>query len=89
MAKLIVRHKVQDYATWRAGFDGHASARNEAGCIGAQVFQSASDPNEVTAIMEWKSVEAAQAFTASPSLKEAMMKAGVTSQPDISFLVEA
>ena len=89
MAKLIVHHKVQDYAAWRKVFDNDATSRREFGSTGAQVFTSTSDPNDVTAIMDWPSVDAAKAFATSASLKEAMKNAGVISQPDVMFLVEA
>lgn len=89
MATLIVHHKVQNYTTWRKFFDDHDKARREFGSTGYKVFQSASDPNDITAIMDWPSVDAAKAFATSPSLKEAMKNAGVISQPDVSFLVEA
>ena len=89
MSKLIIRHKVQDYSVWRPGYDGHAAARTAAGCLSAQVFQSANDSNEITVIMDWPSVETAQAFASSPDLKEVMKNLGVISQPDVSFLVEA
>ena len=89
MAKLIVHHKVQNYSTWRKAFDNHDTARKEFGSTGYQVFQSASDPNDITAITDWPSIDAAKAFATSPSLKEVMKNAGVISQPDVSFLVEA
>ena len=89
MAKLIVHHKVQNYSAWRKVFDDHGTARKEFGSTGAQVFQSAGDPNDVTAIMDWPSVDAAKAFATSASLKDAMKNAGVISQPDVMFLVEA
>lgn len=88
MAKLIVHHKVEDYAAWRKIFDDHAETRKEFGSTGFQVFQSASDPNDVTAIMDWPSVDAAKAYSTSDSLKEAMKNAGVTSQPEVMYLVE-
>ncbi len=89
MAKLMVHHKVQDYSAWRKVFDDHDKARKEFGSTGYQVLQSASDPNDITAIMDWPSVDAARAFATSASLKDAMKNAGVISQPDVSFLVEA
>ena len=89
MATLIVHHKVKDYAKWRKIFDDHNETRREFGSTGFQVFQSASDPNDVTAIMDWPSVDAAKAFAASDSLKEAMKEAGVASQPVLMYLVEA
>lgn len=89
MATLIVHHKVQDYAAWRKVFDDHDKTRKEYGSTRFQVFQSASDPNDITAIMDWPSVDAAKAFATSDSLKEAMKNAGVTSQPEVMYLVEA
>jgi quinol monooxygenase YgiN len=89
MAKLIVHHKVEDYKAWRKIFDDHAEMRREFGSTGFQVFQSASDPNDVTAIMDWPSVDAAEAYSTSDSLKEAMKNAGVVSQPEVMYLVEA
>ena len=89
MVTLIVHHKVQNYSTWRKIFDDHDKTRKEFGSTGFQVYQSVSDPNDITAITDWTSVEAAKAFAASPSLKEAMQKAGVISQPEMMFLVKA
>ena len=65
MATLIVHHKVQNYSAWRKVFDDHDKARREFGSTGYQVFQSASDPNDITAITDWPSVDAAKAFATS------------------------
>jgi quinol monooxygenase YgiN len=89
MAKLIVHQKVQEYSTFRKVYDEQATTITEAGCTGAQVFQSPNDPNEITIITDWPSVDAAKAFATSPSLKEAMKRAAAISQPEILFLVEA
>ena len=89
MAKLIVHQKVQEYSTFRKVYDDQATTRNEAGCTGAQVFQSLSDPDEITIITDWPSVETMKAFATSSSLKEAMKRAAAISQPEILFLVEA
>jgi quinol monooxygenase YgiN len=89
MATLIVQHKVQDYSVWRRVFDDHEKTRREFGSTRFQIFRSASDPNDITAIMDWPSVDAAKAFATSDSLKEAMKNAGVISQPEVMYLVEA
>lgn len=88
MAKLLVHHKVQDYAAWRQVFDDHDKTRREYGSTGFQVFKSASDPNDITVITDWPSVDAARAIATSDSLKEAMKNAGVISQPEVMYLVE-
>ena len=89
MATLIVHHKVQDYSTWRKIFDEDEARRKEYGSTGFQVLKSASDPNDLTVIMGWSSVDNAKAFVTSDELKEKMKNAGVISQPEATFLVEA
>jgi heme-degrading monooxygenase HmoA len=89
MAKLLVHHKVQDYSAWRRIFDENDQRRKEYGSTGFQVLKSVSDPNDLTVITDWPSVEAANSFATSDSLKEAMKNAGVTSQPEVMYLVEA
>jgi hypothetical protein len=89
MAKLLVHHKVQDYSAWRKIFDEDDQRREEYGSTGVQVLKSANDPNDLTVIMDYPSVDAAKAFATSDALKEKMKDAGVISQPQITFLVEA
>ena len=89
MATLLVHHKVQDYSAWRKIFDDDANRRREYGSTEFQVFKSASDPNDLTVIMDYPSVDKAKAFATSDALKEKMKNAGVISQPELTFLVEA
>jgi heme-degrading monooxygenase HmoA len=85
---VLVRHKVQDYARFKPTFDEHGAARKAAGSKGARVFQSADNPNEVIALMEWDELKNARQFTQSQDLKKAMEKAGVADKPDVYFLEE-
>jgi len=89
MVTLFVHHKVKDYAVWRKIFDDLTALRSGYGCSGHRVFQSPSEPNEITVISEWKNVDQANTYAASNDLKEGMKNAGVTSQPDMMFLAEA
>ncbi len=89
MAKLLVHHRVQDYSAWRKIFDEDDQRRKEYGSTGFQILKSASDSNDITIIMDWPSVDAAQAFATSDALKEKMKNAGVVSQPELMFLEEA
>jgi len=89
MAKLYVHHKVKDYVAWRKVFDDLTTMRTQYGCTGHQVFQSPSDPKEITILTDWKTVEQAKAYAMSTDLKEGMQNAGVLSQPDVMFLAEA
>jgi len=86
MTTMIVQHGVSDYSVWRPIFDGHGATRASHGGTSVQVFRGATDPNSITAVMEFPTLEAAQAFASDPSLKEAMTKGGVTGPPQISFV---
>jgi hypothetical protein len=83
MARMFVRHKVQDYAKWRKVYDDFEETRTKMGEIGDWVYQLAGDPNDVTVIYDFDSVEKAKAFVESSELREAMGNAGVAGPPDI------
>jgi quinol monooxygenase YgiN len=70
----ISHHKVKDYGPWRAVFDENAPVREEYSQIRERVLQSVDDPNQITAIVEWKSLENAQAYMQSPELKEGLQR---------------
>jgi hypothetical protein len=80
---LLVQHTVENFEDWKLGFDAHDSARRLHGGQGHRVLR---DGNDVTVLITFDSRSGAEAFTADPSLKEAMAKAGVVSAPSIAFL---
>jgi heme-degrading monooxygenase HmoA len=88
MARLYVHHKVADYEAWRKVFDEATVTGTRFGSTGQQVYRSASDPNDLTILTGWQSLEGARAYAQSPELRDAMQRAGVISQPDIAFLEE-
>jgi quinol monooxygenase YgiN len=75
--RMFVRHEVADYATWRKAYDGFRATQTKMGVVAQAVYQSTDDPNDVTVIHDFHSLEKAKAFAASPELKAAMEKAGV------------
>jgi hypothetical protein len=81
--RLYVRHSVADYAVWKKGYDAFAPMRPDV--FHQAVFQSVSDPKDVTVIHDFHSMEAAQAFAHSPQLKETMAKIGVVGAPQVWF----
>jgi hypothetical protein len=86
---LRIGKKVQDYLARRKIFDDDDNRYKEFGSIGFQILKSASDPNDLTVIMDWPSIDVAQAFATSDALKEKMKNAGVIPQPEMTFLVES
>ena len=90
MVYIYVRHTVEDYASWKEGFDQHTPARQAGGATDeVYVMRNIDDPNEITIILGWSDLDKARAFTQSASLKEAMQKAGVTGPPEVRFLEAA
>jgi len=89
MASMLIQHKIKDYAEWKKVFDSNASLRTSSGELSAQIYRDASDPNNITTINKWNSMENARKFSHSPELKAAMEKAGVVGQPSVFFLNEA
>jgi quinol monooxygenase YgiN len=89
MATTLIQHKIKDYAEWKKVFDSVAGIRTSSGELSAQVYRDASDPNSITVLNKWNSMENAKKFVQSPELKTAMEKAGVVGQPNVTFLNEA
>jgi quinol monooxygenase YgiN len=85
----IVQHSVRDYAAWRTVYEQVQPLRDKHGVSAADVLQDPTDPNNVTVLHWFPSVDQAQAFVADPGLKDAMATAGVTGPPRIEIVVEA
>ncbi|HEU5004313.1 MAG TPA: antibiotic biosynthesis monooxygenase [Actinomycetota bacterium] len=85
MTTLVITHAVADYDAWKHVFDEHAASRKEHGCAAEELFRDPDQPGTVMNLMRYPSLEAAQAFLADPSLREAMGRAGVVGQPRIEF----
>ncbi len=88
MATLIIRHKVEDFAKWKAVYDDVVSLRKESGNTGARLLRSADNPNEIVVVNEFPDIDKARQFSQSEDLKQAMQKAGVSDHPDMYFLDE-
>ena len=86
LTKVMIYHKVADYAAWKKGFDMFFNERSMAGELSAEVGTLQDDPGTVYVINEWASPEAAQSFYARPELAAAMQKAGVTGKPTMLIL---
>ncbi len=85
MTTLAVRHTVQDYDTWKGAFDAHEGVRRGHGATGHRVLR---DGQDVLVLIDFDTQEQAGAFTADPSLKQAMANATVAGTPDITIREE-
>jgi quinol monooxygenase YgiN len=85
----ITSHPVKDFDTWKSMFDQFESIRKEGGELSAVVLRHADDPNMVTVINTWDTIDTAQAFFSREELKSVMGEAGVTAPPTFVLANEA
>lgn len=88
MAAVLMNHRVADFDKWVKVFEEHGALRQRAGASGAVVWQAEGDPNNVFVLIKGVELDKAQAFTQSDDLKQAMQRAGVISQPVVTFLAD-
>jgi len=85
MASMFVRHRVADYARWKAVFDEHEAERRAFGFTAHSVHRDADDPNAIIVALRVTDVNRAKEFARSESLRSAMERAGVQGPPEIWF----
>jgi len=86
---MLIQHEVKDFAKWKNVFDSMADMRISNGEVSHKIYRDTMDPNKLTVINTWDTLEKAKKFAQSDELKAAMGKAGVEGAPTISFLKEA
>lgn len=89
MASMLVQHQVKDYAAWKKVYDSVKDLRTSNGELSDKIYRDVNDPNKLTVIFKWDSIENAKKYANSPELKAAMERAGVEGKPSIYFLNEA
>ena len=85
MATLTVQHHVKNYDAWKPIFDEDGTNRRANGATSHTVYRGGEDNNEVIIVTEFESREGALAFMTNPSLKDAMERAGVDSEPRVTL----
>jgi hypothetical protein len=89
MPALLVRLKVNDYATWKSAFDTRHDVRQSNGAISDRVFQNAGDSNEVITLLDWDLLDRARLFVQSDDIHDAMGLARSIDGPEVWFLDES
>jgi hypothetical protein len=89
MTRLIVRHQVEDYGSWRTGYDDAKGLRDEMGVQHDSIFRGVDDGDDVTVTHDFASADAAKTFVGDPRLADAMKRLGVTGEPEIWIVEEA
>lgn len=76
---MMITGQVADFDTWKAGYDGGADLRAQAGVTAAKAYRSAENPNEITVFHEFANREAMEAFGKNAAFQEAIKRSGVLS----------
>jgi quinol monooxygenase YgiN len=87
--RVFIRHEISDYAAWKKAYDDFGPTRKKLGVIAHEVYRSVDNPNDVTIMNDFKTLQKAKAFAASPELKAAMQQAGITGTPQVWFTTKA
>lgn len=86
MKMLAVNHDVEDYDKWKAAFDSFPPSLG--GAKFHRINRNVDNPNNLTIVMGFATVEEAKAFMNNPELKEKMEEAGVASPPRFELFEE-
>ena len=86
MTTILIKHPVEDYDIWKGEFDAFHDNRKASVETSFQINLPIDDPNNLVILFEWDSAENAKAFLDSTDLKEAMQRAGVSGQPEITIM---
>lgn len=84
--QVFVRHDVADYKVWKKGYDDFAPEQRKGGVYFQQVYQSIDNPNNVTVIHDFHSLEKAKSFFSSEELKSTMKRIGALGKPEIWYV---
>ncbi len=86
MYVLAINHGVEDYDRFKAVFDEFPPSSG--GAVFHRVNRGVDDPNNITVVSGFSSVDTATAFRDNPALKDAMGRAGVVGHPRIELYEE-
>jgi hypothetical protein len=86
---LVVRHKVNDFAAWRAVYESLEPLRAQHGCTAARVLQLSADSNDLLITHDFGTTQQAVSYAGDPELKAGMERAGVAGPPLIEIFAVA
>jgi hypothetical protein len=81
--RVMISHKVKDWAAWKNEFDKHKQARKDAGLTDRSVGYEVDNDKMVTIVAVVGDLQKAREFFASSELKNKMDAAGVEGPPTI------
>ena len=88
MIRMLVRHSVENYSTWRKAYNSFGAERKTMGVVGDDVYQALDDPNDVTVYHDFTTRRQAESSATSQRQKDVMKGAGVKGRLKIWFVKE-
>ncbi len=82
ITRVMRMAKVKDYDVWKKAFDGNKQMRVDAGLVDRALGYSVGDNRNITIVYAVSDKKKADAYFASPELKERMKTAGVEGAPE-------
>ena len=82
---FILSHRVADFDSWLAGYDGADELRRSRGIVGHAANRSLDDPSVAMVYHQAESFEALRTFLGDADLAAAMKEFGVVSEPEVAF----
>jgi hypothetical protein len=86
MATIILNHRVNDYDSWKKGFDSDVERRSSIGMKEIAVGQKAGDPGMVYMVWSMEDPSVLNAMMSDPELQKTMQEAGVISTPELTVV---
>jgi hypothetical protein len=72
MAYVLIEHEISDFEMLKRVYMDDAERRRRLGCRRGHIWRAADDPNNVSVVLEWDTVENAREFAGSFELEQAM-----------------
>ena len=87
MYVIAINHAVDDYEKWKQVYDTYPPT-TAGGAKFSRVNRSIDDPNLITVVAGFDSLDSLKNFASDPQLKDAMHQAGVRGEPRIEIYEE-
>lgn len=85
---LFSRIEVADYDGWKAIFDEHDDTRKDNGQTSVQLFRDIENPNIVTLISRWESMEGFQAYQQTVDVEAAQKQGSMIANYGMALMSE-
>lgn len=83
MYRVFVRHSVEDFEKWHAGYREYYPLQVELEMCGDAVHHDIEDGNRMTVVHDFATMDQVKRYMSLPNLKELMDKIGVKGEPEI------